>query len=304
MLQAILLTLLLAELTLYVWLARFFSERGMSVAAIVAILLLLALLWRLSHALGSFTIASAIRWRDSRSLPWGNSMAALANEFAARFVCFNWSQPFPGFALGTDPCGTAGGVPILLVHGYVCNRGLWLAFRRTLATAGLGPIYTMTLAPLFGSIDLLVPKLDARIEAICIETGAPRVMIVAHSMGGLLVRAYLAQSRTPRVAKLVTLGTPHHGTQLARLGVGANARQMRDQSEWLQALEKSEAVNATGDGHNPPATLSIYTLNDDLVYPPESSVLAWAENVPVSAIGHMGLVFSESVAKRAIQHFR
>ena len=145
MLQAILFTLLLAELTLYVWLARFFSERGMSVAVIVANLLLLALLWRLSHALGSFMLTTALRWRDSRALPWGNSMAALATEFAARFVCFNWSQPFPGFALGADPVGTAGGVPILLVHGYFCNRGSWVTFRRTLAAAGLGPIYTMTL---------------------------------------------------------------------------------------------------------------------------------------------------------------
>lgn len=162
MLQAILFTLLLAELTLYVWLARFFSERGMSVAVIVANLLLLALLWRLSHALGSFMLTTALRWRDSRALPWGNSMAALATEFAARFVCFNWSQPFPGFALGADPVGTAGGVPILLVHGYFCNRGSWVTFRRTLAAAGLGPIYTMTLAPLFGGIDVLVPKLDAR----------------------------------------------------------------------------------------------------------------------------------------------
>lgn len=302
MLQAILLTLLLAELTLYVWLARFFSERGMSVAVIVAILLLLALLWRLSHALGSFTVTSVLRWRDGRALPWGNSMTAFANEFAARIVCFNWGQPFPRFALGADPCGTAGGVPILLVHGYACNKGLWMTLRRALAAAGLGPIYTMTLAPLFGGIDVLVPKLDAQVEAICAETGAARVMIVAHSMGGLLVRAYLARSRTARVAKLVTLGSPHHGTQLARLGIGVNARQMRDQSDWLQALAALEALNATGDGWTPPATLSIYALNDDLVYPPELSALAWAENVPVSAVGHMGLVFSESVAKRVIQH--
>ena len=76
MLQAILLTLLLAEFTLYVWLARFFSERGMSVAVIVANLLLLALLWRLSHALGSFTLTTVLRWRDGRALPWGIARAA------------------------------------------------------------------------------------------------------------------------------------------------------------------------------------------------------------------------------------
>ena len=302
MLQAILLGLLLTEAIFYLWLCSYLAQRGVSTVAIAAIVLMIALVWRLSHALGSFVVASALRWRDGRTLPWGNSAAALANEFAARFVCFNWSQAFQSIAVGRDPCGRKDGTPILLVHGYVCNRGLWVALRRRLADAGLGPVYTVTLAPLFGGIDVLVRKLDAKIEAICAETGAASIMIVAHSMGGLVARAYLVQRRpqiSSRISKLVTLGSPHHGTQLARLGIGTNTGQMRDQSEWLETLEDMEAA-----GDAPPATLSIYTLNDDLVYPPESSVLDWAVNVPVSAIGHIGLVFSEPVANRVIQYLR
>ena len=302
-LQAILRSLLLTEIILYGWLCYALNARGVSAGAIASVVLLIAIAWRLSHALVSFIFTSGLRWRDGRSLPWGNSMAALANELAARFICFNWSQPFESLALGPDPCGRKDGVPILLVHGFVCNRGLWVKFRKRLAAAGLGPIYTISLTPLFGSIDALVPKLDTRIEAICAETGASRVMIVAHSMGGLVARAYLARegatSHSSRIARLVTLGSPHHGTELGRLGFGTNAGQMRDQSAWLLALEAAEAVNV-----GRPATLSIYTLNDDLVYPAESSVLAWAENVPVSAVGHMGLVFSEPVALRVIRHLR
>ena len=302
MLQAILLGFLVAEATLYVCLTRYLSERGVNNLAIAAIVLLLALVWRLSHALGSFVVAGGLRWRDGRTLPWGNSMASLASEFAARFICFNWSQPFPALAVGPDPGGTKGGAPILLVHGYLCNRGLWVKFRRRLEDAGLGPIYTISFTPLFGGIDALVPELEARIETICMETGAPKIMIVAHSMGGLVARAYLVQSRRARVGKLVTLGSPHHGSQLSRLGIGLNACQMRDHSEWIQTLEELEAADPGSDRR--PRTLSIYTLNDDLVYPPESSVLEWAENVPVSAIGHMGLVFSGPVAKRVIQYLR
>lgn len=307
MLQAILLTFLLAELTFYVWLGLALSARGFSVFAMSATLLLIALVWRLSHALGSFTVTSALRLRDRRVLPWGNSLAALGNELAARFVCFNWSQPFPGLTVGADPIGAKDGVPILLVHGYVCNRGLWVALRQTLAAAGLGPIYADTFTPVFGGIDVFAAKLDARIEAICIETGADKVMIVAHSMGGLAVRAYMAQTAqtaVSRIAKLVTLGSPHHGSQVARLGIGMNAGQMCEQSEWLQTLESREAADAIGGLRKRPATLSIYTLNDDLVYPPESSVLEWAENVPVSAVGHIGLVFSAPVARRVIAHLR
>ncbi len=299
MLQAIFLGMLATEVVFYIWLGNFLGERGVGSVAVAAIIMLIALLWRLSHTLTSFVVTSAWRWRDGRALPWGNSMAALANEFAARAICFNWSEAFANIAIGRDPCGAKSGVPILLVHGYVCNSGLWMTFRRRLAAAGLGSIYTVTLAPLFGGIDVLVPQLAARIDAICAETGAKKIMIVAHSMGGLVVRAYMAETNSSRVAKLVTMGSPHHGTQLARLGLGINARQMGEKSEWLETLADIEDANASH-----PSTLSIYTLNDDLVYPPESSVLAWAENVPVSAIGHMGLVFSEAVANRVIRYLR
>ncbi len=302
MLQAVLLGLLASEVIFYAWLGNFLGERGVSGLAITASLLLMALLWRLSHALISFLITAALRWRDDRALPWANSMAALTSEIIARAICFNWSQAFPQIALGDDPCGARSGTPILLVHGYLSNRGLWITFRRRLAAAGLGPIYTLTLTPVFGAIDALVPSLDARVEAICAETGAAGLMIVAHSMGGLVVRSYLAQFRSSRVVRLVTLGSPHHGTQQARWGLGINVGQMRVASNWLQALAVRESGAAASTP--PPNTLSIYTLNDDLVYPPESSVLAWAENLPVSAIGHMGLVFSDSVANSVIRHLR
>ncbi len=304
MIQAILIGMLLTELAIYVGLGRMFVERGMSIAAIVSILLLLALCWRLSHALGSFLLTSLLRLRDHRALPLGNSMAALANEVAARFVCFNWSQPFPGLATDREPADAAQGVPILLVHGYLCNRGLWVTFSRALAAAGLGPVHTVTLEPVFDGIDALVPKLAARIEAICRASGASQIMLVAHSMGGLVARAYLAQSDANRVSRLVTLGSPHHGTQLAQFGIGISADQMRARSPWLQTLAGKETANAAGSTRPQPKALSIYTLNDDLVYPPESSVLEWAENIPVSAVGHMALVFSAPIARRVIAYLR
>ena len=86
---------------------------------------------------------------------------------------------------------------------------------------------------------------------------------------------------------------------MARMGLFECAAQMKFHGPWIEMLADMEAAQAPGV----PA-LSIYTLNDDLVYPPESSVLEWAENVPVSAVGHVGLLFSESVATRIIAAIR
>ena len=301
MLQILIRSLLLIEVLFYIWFGGHLSSLGLSAGAIAASIVLIAVLWRVSHALTTYCFAMALRWRDNRTLPFGNSLAALASELRARIISYNWSQAFPGLSLGTDPIGSGGGPPILLVHGFFSNRGMWLSFRSRLAGANVGRVYTVTLEPLNGSIEAMMPTLESRIDAIIHETGQEKIIVVAHSMGGLLARAYMAQVGAARIAKLITLGTPHHGSQIAALGLFECAKQMRYRSPWIEMLEDLEAAN-------PPAipALSIYTLNDDLVYPPESSVLEWegAENVPVSAVGHVALLYSEPIAKRVIAAIR
>ena len=299
MLKSVLRATLLVEVLFYIWLGGHMAQREKTTAQIAALILLIALLWRLSHALGSHLVAAWLRWRDGRALPLGNSLAAFASELRARLIIFNWSQVFPGLALGTDPVGSKDGAPILLVHGFFSNRGCWLRLRQRLAAANLGPVYSVTLEPMTGSIDAMVASLEQRIDMIKRECVQEKIVIVAHSMGGLVVRAYMAASGTDSVSRLITLGSPHHGTKLAGLGLFECAGQMRYQGAWIETLTDMEAANPP----NVP-TLSIYTLNDDLVYPPESSVLEWAENVPVSAVGHVALMFSEPVAKRVIAAIR
>ena len=299
MLQTLIRTLLVMEILFYVWVGGHLAHLGFGVGAIVATILLAALLWRISHALTSYLVAVFLRARDRRSLPLGNSLAALASELRARVISFNWSQAFVHWALGNDPVGAGNGAPILLVHGFFSNRGMWVSFRKRLAAANLGPVYTVTLEPLNGSIDEMATSLEKRIEEIVGATGNEKIIVVAHSMGGLVARAYMAQVAENRIARFITLGAPHHGSRIAALGLFECAQQMRYQSPWIEMLEDMEAAS-------PPEvpTLSIYTLNDDLVYPPESSVLEWAENVPVSAVGHVGLMFSEAVANRVIAAIR
>ncbi len=62
-------------------------------------------------------------------------------------------------------------------------------------------------------IALTAPLLDEKIESIKQQTGSTKVDIVAHSMGGLVARNYIADvSRASKVNKLFILGTPHLGS--------------------------------------------------------------------------------------------
>ena len=107
-------------------------------------------------------------------------------------------------------------------------------------------------------------------------------------MGGVASRAYLRRHGIAKVARLVTLGSPHRGTRLARLGLGPNARQMRLGSDWLNALKAPL----------PAASVSIYSLHDNYVYPQQAcSTLDGAANMAIGGVGHLGMALSPRVLR-------
>ena len=291
MVQTILRRMLLAEALFYAALVYLLVGIDASWLKIVGVVALLALLWRLYLTMVSLVLARlSSRGQIVRARDWRGATKALYREFIARQICFGWSQAFPHLALGREPCGGANGVPILLVHGHFSNRGLWVKFRKRIAAVGVGPIYTISFTPYFGELDEFAAQLAARIETICGETGAVQVTLIGHSMGGLVCRRFLTMHSRSRIAKLVTLGTPHHGSHYARWLLGKNAQQMRIGSDWLNTLARAEAPTRQ------PPTLCLYSLYDEIISPPESGILVWARNVPITAVGHFGLVFSEVAA--------
>ena len=194
-----------------------------------------------------------------------------------------WYLPWESAALRTDPLPAPGsGVPVILVHGYLANRGYFTPTVRWLEGQGIGPVFVPSFPVLLTSIDDFAKLLHEEIERIARGSGEPRVRLVCHSMGGLAVRRYIQQHGTARIARLVTMGSPHHGTALATMGVGLNAREMGRGSSFLRALEASE-TSAPPDVE----ALSIWSPHDNLVAPQDTAILPWARNRAVPGIGHV-----------------
>ena len=183
--------------------------------------------------------------------------------------------------------------PVLLLHGYFCNRALWQPLAKRLAAAG-HCVAAIDLEPTWGSIDDYAPQIAQAVAALQRETGAARVALVGHSMGGLAARAYLRAWGDAAVDRVVTLGTPHRGTRHARFGQGLNVQQMRPDSPWLMALAASENRDLRS------RFTVILSLQDNIVAPQAIQTLPDARTVHVHGIGHVSLAYDPGVMDQVL----
>lgn len=173
-------------------------------------------------------------------------------------------------------------VPVLLIHGYCCNHGVWRDVATRLQRLG-HTVLAINLEPLFCSIDDYAPQVEQAVAQLRAQTGQQRIALVGHSMGGLVIRAWMRAYGDTQVAVAVTLGSPHQGTQISPHAKLPNARQMVWASDWLQALQASESPQRR-------ALLRIaLTEQDAIVFPQSAQTLAGVQAQLFSGIGHLQL---------------
>lgn len=279
-----------------------FRASGWSAVAIAAACLCGAALARL--VVVSISFALAHRSRSTREagqrLDLPGTARLVAGEWLAMLANNFWWLPFESLALRRDPpLAASSRIPVIVVHGYVSNRGTVCELVRALDSADVGPVFAPSLPAVFAPIGEFASHLDAVLTQVTGATGQPKAILVCHSMGGLVARALMAAHGAGRVAGLVTLGSPHHGTALAPLGHGDNAGQMRLGSDFLRGLEGAEGGAGPGV-----AALSVYTVHDNLVSPQDSSRLPWARNLALSGVGHLAMLGDARVQAAVVGELR
>jgi len=174
-------------------------------------------------------------------------------------------------------------MPVLLVHGVLCNAGVWVRLKRHLGRNGVRGLFSLSYGPPLASIERLAEQLGRKIESMCAATGAQRVIVVAHSMGGLVARAYMRRYGSARIARIITIGTPHHGSMMAWFLPGASLAQMRPGNGWLAALNGARLDPAL-------RFVSLWSWHDSMVAPQTSSELPGAVDVAIVGVGHNALL--------------
>jgi triacylglycerol lipase len=225
-------------------------------------------------------------------------LQALFGEFFTILVYFLWRQPSamrPPVYLAAPAVSTT--LPVVLVHGFLCNYRIWHAVIPILQKNGHG-VMPVNLEPVFSSIDAYASIIEKAVQEACTRSGQQRVILIGHSMGGVAIRAWMRQQGTDRVAGVITLGSPHQGTVVSRKAISPNARQMGWRSPWLRALAAQENS----------ATRALFriavTEHDSIVFPQKLQSLPGVEAQVFSGMGHLQLCINAKVLAWVMQQIR
>nr|WP_241833244.1 alpha/beta fold hydrolase [Streptomyces caatingaensis] len=185
--------------------------------------------------------------------------------------------------------------PVLLLHGFLDNRSVFVLLRHSLRRHGWGQVASLNYSPFTRDLRAAATALGRHVEELCARTGAPRVDVVGHSLGGLMARYHVQrQGGDARVRTLVTLGTPHAGTRVAPLAsVHPVVRQMRPDSDVIAELARPAPGCRT-------RFVSFWSDLDQIMTPVETARIDHPDlvvrNIRVTGVGHLALPVHGTVA--------
>ena len=185
-----------------------------------------------------------------------------------------------------DPVSQATPGPVLLVPGYGGSRTALEVLARALREQGRDATVVRLSGDGTGDLDEQAEVLDEAAERVLDRTGAGSVDVVGFSAGGVIARLWVADHGGGSVARrVVTLGSPHHGTDLAALASDLApdrcpeaCRQLAPDSDLLRAL------NAGDETPRGPQWVSIWSTDDRVVVPPGSAELEGALGFTIQSV--------------------
>lgn len=177
-------------------------------------------------------------------------------------------------AVAQDRPGT-----VVLIPGYGGSTVSLDALAKRLRTEGREAVVVQLPGDGTGDLRAQVPVVDAAVQT-ALQAGAPSVDIVGYSAGGIVARLYESGDGADVTRRVVTLGSPHHGTEVAALAARFAPGDCPEACQQLvpgsALLDDLNAVDETPDG---PQWLSLWTSVDQVVTPPDTARLDGASNV-------------------------
>lgn len=175
--------------------------------------------------------------------------------------------------------------PILFVHGYNSSGSTWNTMVGNFKRDGWkdAELHAWTYNYRLSNVDIAA-QLDAKVNEILTSTGATKVDIISHSMGGLSSRYYAKNlGGDMKIDAWVSLGGPNHGTTWGNWCFDVSCVEMRPGSTFLADLNSGDETPGT------PRYATWRSPCDEIINPRESVILDGATNTQTACVTHSAL---------------
>jgi pimeloyl-ACP methyl ester carboxylesterase len=271
----------------------------------IAALLLALGCFLTAYLFSAFTFS--LFWYEAANTPYGETLKRLAGGNIGRLLLKGvlWGVFSQGAVLFFLPCAffrrmwnpppdLKSTLPtVILLHGVFHNRSAWVVYRRRLRRAGFTNIYAWNFPMARRPFEELVGEFAAWLERVAAPLPGRPVVLIGHSLGGLIARAYAqGPQAAPALASIITLGTPHQGSKLAALGPRVScSEELLYRGPAIERLERGVLERASrNDGID---RLAIYSPIDNMVLPPAALKVplpGWTHR-ETSPISHVAMLY-------------
>ncbi len=189
--------------------------------------------------------------------------------------------------------------PILFVHGIFHNSTAFYKLEKEAKKLGFSSTRTLELWTTFSSFEELVERLKTEVrlllkspEYMHIET-PKKVHIVAHSLGGMIVRgALLDEQFSKKIEKVIFLGTPHQGNPLFKSPIPFAIKSLHENAEMMKKIKMDPL----------PGNIQYWNLRGglDLITPLATTFLPDVPNLVFDGVGHAGLLSNRDVTQTVL----
>lgn len=175
--------------------------------------------------------------------------------------------------------------PIIFVHGFASSGQIWGTMIGSLVADGwlASDITNWSYDTTISNVTI-AQQLKTKADSALAATGALKIDIIAHSMGGLSSRYYARElGGSDKIEAWVSLGGPNHGTTTANFCGLQSCLEMRPGSSFLTSLNTGDETPGA------PRYGTWRTPCDNVTTPPESVILVGATNTETACLGHSDL---------------
>jgi triacylglycerol lipase len=172
--------------------------------------------------------------------------------------------------------------PILFVHGWNSNSSTWTTMINRFTADGWASNELWNWSYNYSQSNATTAQeINTKVNEILAATGASKVDIISHSMGGLSSRYYTKNlGGDAKVDEWVSLGGPNHGTDTANFCFSTACKEMRIGSTFLNQLNSGDETPGA------PSYRTWWSPCDSIINPDSSVSLSGAVNTQTACISH------------------